>query len=207
MKKLLVLTFLLAACGQQANTTITPLYVYGDSISAGGTYGYTYTDIIAAANGWFEVNKSIGGTELTSPNQYSLIWWDSVISNRWEPNAVVMFTPGVNDSGLNGSDPAYLATYTTDMNKIMTYITTKGVKAYIGTPTTHCNEAHWGVNAEAPYADINTQAVISSNNPNIILVDYYSKFVPTTDNTVDCLHPNILGYQQMAQIYFNTVRN
>jgi lysophospholipase L1-like esterase len=206
MKHLLSLLLGLTACASPnqngSGSNFTPLYVYGDSISAGGGVGDGYPDIIAAQMGWYEINKSIGGTEMDSPNQYNLFLWDCCTTQRMENGAKVMFSPGVNDSN-NVNTPGYITIYTNDLTTLLQNISTRSVTVYIGTPIHHCNEAKWGVNATSVdvFAAINRQVVASVAAPNVILVEYNQNFVPTVDNTIDCLHPNISGYTQMAQIF------
>lgn len=191
-----------SSSGQYTSAPFIPLYVYGDSISAGGGIGDGYPDIIAKERGWYEINKSIGGTEMDSPNQYNLFLWDCCSTKRMEDGAKVMFTPGVNDSN-NVNTPGYIATYTNDLTFLLQNIAQRNATVYIGTPTHHCNEAMWGANASGVdvFAAINRQVVANISASNIILIEYNQNFVPTTSNTIDCLHPNIQGYTEMAQIF------
>jgi hypothetical protein len=211
MKNLLLISVLfLMACGSSSGnnqaTGQTSLYGYGDSISAGGGWGDSYLDIISLAKGWFEINKSIGGTEMTDKNQMPLIMYDCCSANRWQDNDVVFYSPGVNDSSINGLDQTYMTSY---LNSLITFLTTQknySVKIYIGTPTHNCNEANSSPNSTIDaYAALNRQAVKTANAPNVTLIDYNANFIPTAGNTIDCLHPNVTGYTQMAAYFLSQV--
>jgi hypothetical protein len=199
MKKLFLILFLsMTGCGSGSTNTSLSLFVYGDSISAGG-----YPAMIAAQNGWALHNQSIGGTEIISQNQFPLIEQD-IVNNTWPKGSIVFFAPGVNDGILNGSDSAYQSTYLSDITKILQDIELQPVIAYIGTPTHNCNEFRVANSIIDQYAGLTKQAVLSINAPNIILVDYNAKFIPTVDSTYDCYHPNNQGNLDMMQIFTQT---
>lgn len=199
MKLLLFSLLLLTACTSPTNQ-IKPLYVYGDSISAGLDHPTNYQSI-ANKMGWFLVNKSIGTTSMASLNQYQLIMYDS---NLWEPNAVIMLSPGLNDAILNGADPTYESNYYGWMKGIIGVIHQRGLVGYIGTPNSNCDEARFIANSiTAQYAQVNRDLVQQINDPNIKLIDYNKGFVPDWGNTLDCIHPNKLGYAQMTDYFWS----
>lgn len=204
-KVLALLVLVLIGCSTQ-NTGVRPIYVYGDSIDKGGIPGDSYGDIISSQFGWYEVNLAIGGTELTSPNQYPSIMYDCCAAGMWAQNSFVFYKPGVNDSGINGNDPAYEATYLGDLINMIQYVAkyTPTVTFFLGTPTQHCQTGPLtlGDNTNVDlYAALNRQAVQTVNAPNVKLIEFNQTWAPTTNNTIDCLHPNVQGYTELANIF------
>jgi lysophospholipase L1-like esterase len=195
---------LLAGCGKP----VTPpaecapsnghaLYVFGDSI----TYsldGNSYANMMGCAKGYKIVNMAVGGTSIEFGNQYAMIM---AHQRNWIEGDVVVFSPGENDAVLYSQDAAHVADYTSKVTDIVTMMATKKVQVYFGTPNYSCHEARFGSNTDRDvYAQISRDVIASQGAANIHLVDFTQKFLPTAENTYDCLHPNGAGNKAMELI-------
>ena len=206
----LIASLVLMACGSTNTIDIqTPMYVYGDSISAGLSMP-NYVDDIAATMNLFVVNKAIGGTYMTSPNQYMFIVWDW--GNAWQAGSYVIFGPGHNDAtvmDIDGTNTTYQELYAQDLTTIVQDMSGKPIHGFISTPIFTCdtgsNNSAQANAAIAIYAQINRDVVAKVNASNVTLIDFNMKFTPTMDTTIDCTHPSVLGNQQMAQIFFQSI--
>lgn len=218
MKYLVLISLLfLMACGkngsndQPVGTLSNPysnpgapnLYVYGDSISYGLTHP-TYDELFTLDHGLNLVQKSIGGTSLFFWTQYAAI----ADYDTWAPNDIIMFAPGANDAILFENDTEYQSLYRQGIATILARFKASGSLVYFGTPNHSCNpNRFYGPDSILDtYAQINRDEFTKVNAQNIVLVDYAANFKPTADNTIDCYHPNVQGYQEMYKILQAVVR-
>jgi len=209
MKILSVLMILVALTGCGSNkgsgsNGITTLIGYGDSITYGAYNNHiSFIDLISHALNYHPVNKAISGTSMFSANQYDLLMSDSFNSTD-----IIFFTPGINDAGYYGNDPAYVAQYQSALEDILNRIHSLGIKAYIGTPIQVLQEVGPMTNANiALYAEINRKVVQNQNDPNIVLVDFNTGYSPVGGNDwSDGIHPVSQGYQAMTQFFLMNYR-
>lgn len=203
-KTLLMIALLTAiGCGksptekvQCATPTGKKLYVYGDSISHGfADQGPSYSEQVACALGLTLVQNSIAGTAITSPNQYA-----QMMSDTWEAGSIVLYSPGVNDSILFGLDATHVTEYTNDLADVVAKMNTSGVRGYIGTPLKTCDQARFNAfGAIDTYTAINEASVSGS----VKLIGFQAGMTLSRGNTVDCLHPNKVGHEEMAKIFLS----
>ena len=203
MKKLLLIPALLLATACATNEgTATYVYTYGSSITAGMVHP-NYAEQFAQAVGLtFPIEKAYGATSLFqgnaqgAPDQYNTIMGDT-----WSSRSIVLWDAGINDAIINGDDAAYEAKFTQGVQDVINHFEKSGVKVFVATPNHNCNEARFGTNELMDkYGAIVKKLVSEKNNANIVLVDFGDEFNPTTSNTVDCIHPNVEGYKQMASV-------
>ncbi len=196
-----ILIIINLGCSKPLNQSLTHLIVYGDSISYGLDTDVhpVYVEIIADYYGWNLEQKSVGGTDMSNVNQYTVIMTDT-----WKPNTVIMYAPGVNDAILHGDSPEYLQYYHDMLRSILNKIHSNNIKAYIGTPIRNLDESRFVANSIIEkYAQINRDLVSNLNDPNIQLVDYNVGYSPASSIDIDGLHPNKLGYQAMSDYFFS----
>lgn len=205
MKILIGLSLIaLMGCGSaQNNASSNPtLYAYGDSVTYGAfTNHISYVNEISQIIGYNLNNKAISGTAMTSPNQYPLM-----MSDTWPSGSIIFFTPGANDSSL-AQDQNYLSEYTQDLTDILQKACNSQVIFYLGTPVTPLNDSDgWNTANVAVFANINKSIAQSIDCSNIVVIDFNTLYMPTSQTDADTYHPNILGYQEMTQIFFNIIK-
>lgn len=189
-------------CGQNSSLKEEPsIFAYGDSVTYGAfTYNVSYVNDVANILNKPFVNKAVSGTGIESSNQYPLI-----MNEVWPVNSIVIFTPGANDSS-EANNQDYINQYTQDLNDILTKASKLPITFYLGTPVTPLNNSQgWSASDIEVFAQINRNAVAQVNSSNIVLVDFNSEYVPTSETDADTYHPNALGYNQMTQIFMGAM--
>lgn len=180
------------------------MYIYGDSISAGIPDGLpNYPERVACREGLDLVNRSIGGTKITDANQGPLI-----LSDNWEDDAVIFFSPGVNDAILMGVDPVHLQTYRGTLQAVLDRVMTTGNVGYFGTPVSNCDPARFvSENVLLNYVNINMELITKATNQSsrIHFLDFHANVIPSMNSTVDCLHHNTEGSRRMANYVFSII--
>lgn len=195
--QLILISLLLTSCGKNGDTR-TRLYVYGDSISAGLDHP-SWPELIATNYNYALVNHSVGGTAIEWSNQAPLMLTESFI-----PGSVIAFSPGVNDAVLFQQDPTHIQLFKDYIHQVVTRLATLPVRAYIGTPIQHAtySDSHFGPNADVnAYATIIRDELATTNANNVTLVEFNTCFIPTVNNTLDGLHPNAIGYNDMYNCF------
>lgn len=198
-----------AACGSCGKAPENPefngtMYAYGSSISVGFDDESPYVKLIAKKMKFKFINHAYGGSSLLdkapsgAPSQY-----DVISNEHWDVDDVVHWDIGINDAILHGGDAQYLSKFESNLMELLYKIQASSVIAYIGTPVHNCNEPRFANNSdEDKYGAIAKRLVYGLKNPRIKIVDYSYGFIPTEDNTRDCLHPNQTGHGQMADFFF-----
>lgn len=202
LKRLILLSLLLAGCGQNASISQGPrILAYGDSVTYGAfTNHVSYVNNIASKLDIPFQNKAVSGTAMMSPNQYPLM-----MSDIWYKTDIIIFTPGANDSSLS-TNQDYLNEYASALQGIVQKAISIGSTLYIGTPLTPLNDsAGWSAPAVEVFANLNRQAVTNANNSNVVLIDFNLEYIPSTQDDADTYHPNSLGYDQMTQIFLEAM--
>jgi len=207
----------LCNCGKTTNNNQNNLYVYGDSISY-GLSSPSWPKIIASRLNMNMIQNSHGGTSVFDSNaQGDLPQYSILMNATWESTAIVVWAPGVNDAILHGSDPTYQAQYQQGLIDVFTRLKQAKVKVYIGTPNHNANESRFVANSIVDqYATINRTVaaqfgfkLINFNQEFIPIWDqslsYDQEFNTTTGTTLDGIHPNVYGYQLMAQYFLQNM--
>lgn len=195
MKTILVMTFLVSSgligCGSaQQTTSSNRVVIFGDSIAAGAYTDTNYGDYIAANTKRQVVNMSVAGSTLV------YYQYNAMMSFKFLPGDIVLFTPGVNDVIQHYGDTAYFNMYTTELNLITEHVNTSGAKLVLGTTLKTLNYI--------PDNEIQFVGNIAKAQVGVVLFDGYSAFTPDSTNMLsDNLHPNDLGETQLGAAYVN----
>ena len=131
--------------------------------------------------------------------------------NRYASRFLVMF--GTNDReasgmGLNSTDPAYPATYKDNMQRIITEIQSAGKVVALAKLPVVLNGQSIDPQRDQGIHEYNQviDELVAANNITVTPPDLYSYFAnhyPT--EYADWVHPNGLGYQSMAQLWFQAL--
>ncbi len=193
----------LMGCGTSEHKFSGIIYTYGSSIMAGFDHP-DWAENVGTAWNYKTILGANGGTSMFDRNANNqLAQYETIMAvPEWPSNAVIFWDTGINDAILHVNDPAYITQYSSGLNEILAKFGAKNVRVWVATPNHNCDEPRFGTNAvEDIYGNIAKAKVAALNNPRIKIIDFSVGFSPDTTNTVDCLHPNLLGYRQMSAFF------
>lgn len=193
-----------------------------DLRNRGGGYEPVLNDLLTAAKGYPNtvINEGIGGERSSD----GLARIQDVITRYPEANFILILF-GTNDSnvtfpapsglGLNPGDPGYIGSYKYNMQQIIDKIMTSGKVPILGkVPITLGPCALCDPFPDPDVASRNLliqeynlviEELVSSNSISITPPDFYNYFRANQDKMADNLHPNGVGYQSMADLWFNAL--
>lgn len=163
---------------------------YGDSITY-GVYGVSYAKRMATMWGYDLINNAVPGSNIESPNQCKKILADS-----WASNSIIIFMPGANDAPIQ--TPEHVDFYSSCMDQIGAKLGQSNVRVFIATPIQVLPNPSFTNEMLKVYSDINVQMAAKYG---FKLIDFFNTYVPDSKNNYDYEHPNDLGYEQMTQIF------
>jgi len=185
----------------------------GDSITrAGGKRGYapTLSDLLKNSKGYPNTVANLGNDGATSAEGAKLI--NFMLSTL--PKAkyyLVMY--GTNDArlpvpvpsgkGLRPGEPGYNGSYKDNLQKILSAILAAGkIPCIAKVPHT----AWWNIDLLS-IQDYNVviDELVVANNIAVTPPDFYTYFQKHPDELADGLHPNKIGYESMANLWFQAL--
>jgi lysophospholipase L1-like esterase len=198
-------------CAQGSNDPSKPtIYGYGDSTMAGNVVGCenSYIDLVANRFDYNIINKGSAGSGMFGQNQYY-----DLMTDIWPAGSIVVFVPGINDTGWSKQDlngvAVYQQQYIQALTNVINRLASSNVIGFIGTPLPRNSNYESSVtqNDLKMYASINTFVVTQINASNVHLIDLNSWYKPTNINDFDWVHPNDLGNEEISKYVYKIIRN
>lgn len=185
----------LLGCGDACPRFVqTRVVAFGDSIiesQSPKSFAYLIAESLALPI----ENTAIGGTNITSPNQHSLI-----MSYDLSSSDVVIWMPGINDLHKFGVDPVALANYEHLLTEALMIMNMRGAQVFIGT-TCRTLQPVLPDSGVDIYAEILRRVIRINNLPNVHMVETNLLFKPSGANLQDEVHPNNIGHEQLRDFF------
>ena len=180
-----------------------------DGRNSGGGYEPILNNQLTLARGYPQniVNEAIGGT--TSADGAISIF-NILINNPLAKHVLVQY--GTNDAwipipsgrGLNQGDQGYDGSYKYYMQQIISTIIDAGKVPFLAQVPFTLNSNLIDIIQEY---NLVIEELVAFNNIPVNPPDFYSYFMTHQGEFSDSLHPNGVGYQSMASLWFNALSN
>jgi lysophospholipase L1-like esterase len=176
-----------------------------DGRSSGGGFEPILADSLAAASGRPTViyNEGIGGD---NSHDGALQIQRVLQTHRSATHFLIMYStndPELSGLGLHPGDSGYAESFKDNMQRIINDVRSAGkipilakVPADLVSPTR---------DAQLQSYNSVVDELVSENNISVPPPDFYSYFKAHPEEYADTLHPNGIGYQSMARIWFQTL--
>lgn len=185
----------------------------GDSITAAnGGRGYepTLSDLLKDSNGIPSTvaNWGVGGATSAAGARLisfplSTIPWAKYFLVTFGTNDALLPGPVPSGKGKGPGESGYRGSYKDNMQKIISAILAAGkIPCLAKVPYTTSPSIDISIIRE--YNDV-VDELVSANNLSVTPPDFYAHFQKHPDEIPDGIHPNNIGYESMAKLWFNAL--
>jgi lysophospholipase L1-like esterase len=182
----------------------------GDSITrAGGGRGYepTLSDLLRNSNGYPNTvaNWGVDGATSAGGARFISLTLSTVPQAKY---FLVMY--GTNDArlpgplpsgkGLRSGDPGYSGSYKDNLQRIISAIRSAGKIPYLA-KVPYTTWSSLDISSILEY-NVVVDELVAANNIAVTPPDFYAYFQEHPDEISDGIHPNRIGYESMANLWF-----